>query len=217
MMHARFVTGENFSQPISKVVCVGRNYAEHAKELNNPIPTSPILFIKPSSALAPLNAPLHLPQGEQVHYEAELAILIGSTLCHADVEAAGQAIAGLGLALDLTLREVQSQLKEKGLPWEIAKSFDGACPLSPFSAYNGEDLAAIDYQFLINGELRQHGQTRLMLTPIPELLAFISKHFTLVPGDIVLTGTPAGVGKLNSGDTLALQSSFGVGLSTQVE
>ena len=217
MMHARFLTGDNFSQPISKVVCVGRNYAEHAKELNNPVPTSPILFIKPNSALTPLNVPLRLPQGEQVHYEAELAVLIGSTLRHADVDSATRAIAGLGLALDLTLREVQSRLKEKGLPWEIAKSFDGACPLSPFCVYNGTDLADIDYRFLINGELRQHGQTSQMLTPIPELLAFMSKHFTLLPGDVVLTGTPAGVGKLNSGDVLELQSSFGVNLSTQVE
>ncbi len=216
MRHARFIDGEEFAEPVSKVVCVGRNYAEHAKELNNPVPTSPILFIKPNSALVWLDVPLQLPQGEQVHYEAELAILIGEILRYADADAAAQAIAGLGLALDLTLREVQSRLKEKGLPWEIAKSFDGACPLSPFAPYKGEDLAAIDYQFSINGNLRQHGQSSQMLNPVVALLAHMSQHFTLMPGDVVLTGTPAGVGQLHSGDQLELQSSFGVNLATCV-
>lgn len=190
--------------PNGKIVCVGRNYAEHARELNNPIPKQPLLFIKPSTALAALDQPLAIPRDRgECHHELELALLIGQPLSEARAEETLAAIAGYGLALDLTLRELQSQLKEKGQPWERAKAFDGACPVSAFvpAAAIG-DWKALRLQLQRNGALQQDGQCRDMLFPIEALLADISQSFTLLPGDIVLTGTPAGVGPLNPGDRL---------------
>lgn len=198
-----------FDYPLGKVVCVGRNYAEHAKELNNPIPASPILFIKPATAVTPFAESIALPQNQgSCHYETELAILIGNKLTNATTEQAEDAIAGYGLALDLTLRDVQSQLKEKGHPWELAKSFDGSCPLSPFVRPEALNTSSdIEFQLSIDGVLRQHGKTSDMITAITPLIVYISKHFTLMPGDVVLTGTPAGVGPLVSG--LKLQANIG--------
>lgn len=218
MRHVRFVSGEVFPHPISKVVCVGRNYAEHAKELNNPVPTTPILFIKPNSAVVPMAPAIALGgRGAEVHYEAELAILIGERLSHVTADAVRTAIAGLGLALDLTLRDVQSELKSKGLPWEIAKSFDGACPLSDFVPYQGQDLVELEYRFHLNGEMRQLGRTADMLNPILPLIAHMSEHFTLLPGDVILTGTPKGVGVLTSGDDLSFESNFGLQFGSSVQ
>ncbi|OZG72273.1 isomerase/hydrolase [Hahella sp. CCB-MM4] len=216
MMHARMASGEEFSSPVSKVVCVGRNYAEHARELNNPIPTTPILFIKPNSSLTRLEEGVSLLPGENVHYEAELAVLLGRRMKNADQAEARAAIVGLGIALDLTLREVQAKLKEKGLPWEVAKSFDGACPLSSFQSVSNPELENLEYRLLINGELRQHGVTSQMLNSVARLLAYASSIFTLEAGDVVLTGTPSGVGQLQSGDQLAFDSSFGISLNCEV-
>ncbi|MFZ2288852.1 MAG: fumarylacetoacetate hydrolase family protein [Halopseudomonas yangmingensis] len=202
-----FADNSPISLPLGKVVCVGRNYAEHARELNNPVPAEPLLFIKPATAVVALDQPLHLPQGlGAVHYETEIALLIGQTLS-GDVseQQAIAAIAGIGLALDLTLRELQDQLKAKGHPWERAKAFDGACPLSAFvEPAQLPDLTAIPLQLRINGELRQQGNSAEMITPIIALLRHIAGVFTLQPGDVVITGTPAGVGVLVSGDQLQL-------------
>jgi len=196
-----FSDGTPFNYPLGKVVCVGRNYVEHAKELNNPIPSTPILFIKPATAVTPFSETINLPQGlGECHYETELAVLIGKKLTKATSEDIDAAIVGYGLGLDLTLRKVQSKLKEKGHPWEIAKSFDGSCPLSSFvHPCELKNYSNIEFQLKIDGELRQHGKTSDMITAIKPLVAYISKHFTLMPGDIVLTGTPAGVGLLESG------------------
>lgn len=202
----RWLNGKAVNLPAGKVVCVGRNYAAHAKELNNPIPEKPILFIKPSTALASLSEPipLHEDQGG-CHYEAEIALLIGKPLKNASPEQASQAIEATGIALDLTLRGLQTQLKKESHPWEIAKGFDGACPISewiPASELN--PLDEIDLQLSINDEIRQQGSSRDMITSIPELLAYMSSHFSLKPGDVVLTGTPEGVGALHQGDQLEL-------------
>ncbi|WP_374962844.1 fumarylacetoacetate hydrolase family protein [Spongiibacter tropicus] len=200
----RFSDDRPCELPNGKIVCVGRNYAEHARELNNPIPKQPLLFIKPSTALAALDQPLAIPRDRgECHHELELALLISQPLSEARAEETLAAIAGYGLALDLTLRELQSQLKEKGQPWERAKAFDGACPVSAFvpAAAIG-DWKALRLQLQRNGALQQDGQCRDMLFPIEALLADISQSFTLLPGDIVLTGTPAGVGPLNPGDRL---------------
>ena len=205
--YARFHDGSCFDNfPISKVVCVGRNYAEHARELDNPVPTQPLLFIKPPSSLVRLEDPIELPrEDEPVHYEAELALLIGRTLRDAGETTAMEAIAGVGLALDLTLRERQSRLKAEGHPWEVAKAFDGACPLSPFvSPAELQDTGRFRFSLTIDGELRQNGDTADMIKPIPALLSYMSEHFTLEPGDVILTGTPAGVGRLESGQQLVL-------------
>lgn len=200
----QFSNGTPFNYALGKVVCVGRNYAEHAKELNNPIPSTPILFIKPATAVVPFSGIIKLPSDlGECHYETELAILIGKKLTKAEPENIGEAIAGYGLALDLTLREVQSKLKDKGHPWEIAKSFDGSCPLSSFVHPSElKESTCIEFQLKIDGELRQHGKTADMITAIKPLISHISQYFTLMPGDVVLTGTPAGVGLLESGMTL---------------
>lgn len=213
-----FTDGTAFPFPLGKIVCVGRNYAEHARELNNPVPTTPILFIKPATAAVPMEQSIELPDGAgNVHYETELSILIGARLSHAKPEDVMPAIAGYGLALDLTLRDLQSQLKEKGHPWEIAKSFDGACPLSPFLRAEALPMAD-DWQFSlrIDGELRQEGHTQDMLTPIIPLIVYMSQHFTLQPGDVILTGTPKGVGKLEQGQQLELELEDRLHIATRV-
>ncbi len=213
------IDGGTIELPIGKVVCVGRNYAEHARELNNPVPSQPLLFIKPSTSLADLRQPIRLSgRSDSVHYETELAILIGQPLTQASQQQAEAAIAGVGLGLDLTLRELQSQLKQKGHPWEIAKAFDASCPMSPFSPYTAvTDINDCRLQLEVDGELRQHGSSAEMLTPILSLIAYCSQHFTLLPGDIVMTGTPAGVGVLQAGMELTLRLDQLLELATRVD
>jgi len=198
--------GQVFEWPLGKVVCVGRNYADHARELNNPVPTTPLLFIKPASAVVPMTEPFRVPRDlGQVHFETEMAILIGKQLTDASTEEAADAIAGVGLGLDLTLRDLQDALKKAGQPWEKAKSFDGACPLSPFVSPEVIDLTDCEIRLTVNGELRQQGNSQQMLTPVLELLSYSSRFFTLNPGDVVLTGTPAGVGPVKPEDQLVIE------------
>lgn len=216
--HARFTDDTRFEAPISKVVCVGRNYAEHAAELDNPVPTQPLLFIKPPTAVCDLESPIAIPRNAgPVHYETELALLIGRKVSHSAEETIMDSVAGIGLALDLTLRERQSQLKADGHPWEIAKAFDGACPLSAFVP-RAELPVTTRFQFTlaIDGTQKQHGDTADMLKPIPALLAYMSEHFTLTPGDVVLTGTPAGVGVLEPGQTLRLTFEDRLSIQTSI-
>lgn len=192
--------------PLGKIVCIGRNYAEHARELDNPVPDEPLLFIKPSTAAVHITRPLDFPRNHgEVHFETELAVLIGRPLTNASASEAQRAILGYGLALDLTLRDLQGKLKEKGHPWERAKAFDGACPLSPFIAADKLQRDHLIFTLDIDGRRQQIGDTREMLNPIVPLIAHISSQFTLLPGDVVLTGTPQGVGPLISGQTLSLE------------
>lgn len=193
--------------PTGKVVCVGRNYVEHIRELNNPLPDQPLLFIKPSTALVALTQPLRLPKhGQRCHHELELAVLLGATLCQATVAEVEENIVGYALALDLTLRDIQEELKAKGHPWELAKAFDNACPISPFvPARQIAEPHNLELKLTVNGTVRQHGNTQQMMMKIPELLVYISSYFTLLAGDVVLTGTPAGVGELHSKDSLQLE------------
>lgn len=193
-----------FEYPTSKVVCVGRNYVAHAKELNNPVPDSPLLFIKPNSSLVNLAENIRFPLVEGgCHHELEVAILIGQKVSNIKKEDSLSAIAGIGLGLDLTLRGIQSKLKSKGQPWEKAKAFDGACPISGFMPYTDKiNLKAVEFSMLKNGQLVQSGNTADMMFPIDRLISEISSHFTLYPGDIIMTGTPEGVGKLSAGDHL---------------
>lgn len=220
-MHAfkpRFTDGTAAPFELGKIVCVGRNYAEHARELNNPIPAEPLLFMKPSTAACEMETAIALPQGMgEVHYETELALLIGRPLKNASPDDVWPAIVGVGLALDLTLRELQSKLKKNGHPWEVAKGFDGACPLSHFLKAdvwpNGNHW---QFTLSVNGEVRQKGDTQQMLTPIPELVAYMSRFFTLNPGDVILTGTPAGVGVLKPQQALILTLEDHLTVTTQV-
>ena len=202
----QWVDGSIIDLPVGKAVCVGRNYAAHAKELGNVVPQTPILFLKPSTAIVSLSPDFTIPNDRgSCHYETEIAVLIGKTVSNLRVEEVPQAIVGYGLALDLTLRDVQNQLKAQGYPWEVAKAFDGACPLSPFVKPElVADIKHTEFSLMVNGELRQHGFSHDMITPVYELIAYISQIFTLQAGDIVLTGTPEGVAVLQRGDKLVL-------------
>lgn len=204
----QYVDGTRIHFPVGKVVCIGRNYAEHAKELDNPVPTEPLLFIKPGSCVVPLEGGFKIPaERGSVHYEAEIAVLLGKPLSNKPTEEEVlDAISGYAPALDLTLRDVQSKLKDKGLPWEIAKSFDGACVIAPFvSAGTYADLADIPIRLSINGAVRQDGNSELMLNPIVPMIQYMAACFSLQAGDVIMTGTPAGVGPLNTGDELVLE------------
>lgn len=203
----RYLDNSPLSLPIGKIVCVGRNYLDHVRELNNAVTETPMLFMKPSTALVGLDEPIRLPeQRGSCHHEVELAVLVGRELRNASAEAAREAVAGYGIALDLTLRDVQSELKAKGHPWETAKAFDGACPLSPFLKPEAlPEPQATALELRINGKVRQQGNTEQMIFGIFDLMTYMSTHFTLQPGDVILTGTPAGVGPLASGDVLTLR------------
>lgn len=171
----------------SKVVCVGRNYLNHIKELNNQVPEDPVLFIKPSSAIS---SQLVVPEDKVLHYEAELCFLIQD-----------KKIIAAGVGLDLTDRCLQIQLKEKGLPWEKAKAFDASAVFSEFSPLKSEsDLLNLSFSLSINGKLRQKGAYEDMIYKPQALLNHIARYFTLVDDDIVMTGTPEGVAELSHGD-----------------
>ena len=204
----KYVDGTNLHVPVGKVVCIGRNYAEHAKELDNPVPTEPLLFIKPGSCVVPLEGGFAIPtERGSVHYEAEIAVLIGKPLsAKPSREEVLDAISGFAPALDLTLRDKQAELKAKGLPWEIAKSFDGAAVIAPFVVSSTfADMADIGIRLSINGEVRQDGNSAQMLNPIVPMIQYMAGCFSLPAGDVILTGTPAGVGPLNVGDEVVLE------------
>lgn len=204
----QYIDGTHIHFPLGKVVCIGRNYAEHAKELDNPIPSEPLLFIKPASCVVPLQETFTIPTDRGVvHYEAEIAVLLGKSLStRPSVEEVLDAISGFAPALDLTLRDVQARLREKGLPWEIAKSFDGAAVIAPFvSADSFPDLTDIAIRLTIDGEVRQDGNSSLMLNPIVPMIQYMAGCFSLQAGDVILTGTPAGVGPLEVGADIVLE------------
>ena len=215
MKYQHTLNGQTLDLPLGKVVCVGRNYADHARELNNPVPTSPILFIKPATAVVPFAGNLNIPKTHgECHHELEMSVLIGKPLQAATEAEVKDAILGFGLGLDLTLRDLQSRLKEKSHPWEIAKSFDGACPLSEFmAAAEVREPQNTALSLSVNGSVRQQGNTSDMITPLYQLIAFMSQHFSLRPGDVILTGTPAGVAALNVGDQL--RAELGNGFSCE--
>ncbi len=188
-----------------KIVCIGRNYMEHIRELNNKVPDETVLFMKPASALCRLGTDIELPFNKgEIHHELELSLLIGKELNQFSKIDCLTAITGYGLALDLTLRDLQSQLKSQGLPWEKAKAFDNSCPLSDFVACAEGFAEQHEFTLSINDIVRQQGNTKNMMRSIKELLTEIVQNFSLQPGDIVLTGTPAGIGALQIGDKLKL-------------
>ena len=200
---------ERLRASIGKVVCVGRNYAAHAEELGNEVPKAPILFMKPASSVVSIRQGVVRPNPAlygETHYEAELCVQLAADLSSATIEEAKQAIGGVTLGLDLTLRELQAELKEKGHPWERAKCFDGACVLGDWlDPQVFGDFTDIHYQLTINDALTQDGDSALMLFPVYELLVNISHAFSLQAGDVIMTGTPSGVGALQAGDQLSLK------------
>ncbi|RLM26844.1 isomerase/hydrolase [Brenneria alni] len=192
--------------PVNKVVCVGSNYSAHIKEMGSATPTEPVLFMKPETSLCDLRQPVAIPKNlGSVHHEVELAVLIGIPLMQANEERVARAIAGYGVALDLTLRDLQAACKKAGQPWEKAKAFDGSCPISgfiPVSEFGDPQQTELGVK--VNDEVRQQGNTHDMITPILPLIAYMSRFFTLRAGDIILTGTPQGVGPIQSGDMLKI-------------
>ncbi|MCL2761358.1 MAG: fumarylacetoacetate hydrolase family protein [Desulfuromonadales bacterium] len=198
------VSSAGTEYPIGKILCIGRNYVDHIKELENEIPSSPVVFTKPSTSVVYNNGEVIIPPySNNCHHEIELAVLIGKICKNISPEKAFEHIAGYGAAIDMTLRDVQDELKKKGLPWDIAKGFDTACPLSDFMpADKVNNPGNLDISLSINGELKQSGNTSLMIHSIQQLVSYLSTVFTLEKGDIILTGTPAGVGRVVSGDRL---------------
>ncbi len=203
----RWIDGALIDLPVGKVVCVGRNYAAHAKELGNAVPETPMLFMKPATALVPLQSGFTIPAGRgECHHETEISVLIGQTLQgEVTSEQIKAAVVGFTLGLDLTLRDVQQQLKQQGHPWEVAKAFDGAAPMGTFlPASSFTDWDDICFDLRVNGQQRQCGCSADMITSIDALLRYTAQIFTLQPGDIVMTGTPEGVATLQQGDALTL-------------
>jgi 2-keto-4-pentenoate hydratase/2-oxohepta-3-ene-1,7-dioic acid hydratase in catechol pathway len=201
------VGGDVIALPVGKVVCIGQNYQDHIAEMQSKTSVQALFFIKPSTALCSLTPGFDIPpQQGAVHNETELAVLIAKPLKNADVATVNQAIWGYSLALDLTLRDVQAELKQLGRPWEIAKGFDGACPIGGFIPHaKVAQPQQLKFSLTVNGEHRQQGNSVNMIRGIGQLISEMSQHFTLLPGDVVLTGTPSGVGPLHSGDILHLQ------------
>ncbi|HQV24678.1 MAG TPA: fumarylacetoacetate hydrolase family protein [Acinetobacter sp.] len=192
----------------SKIICVGRNYAEHAKELGNAIPDRPVLFMKPPSSLATLAQGIVWNQAlGECHFECEICIQIAHTLSQeTDKIKVLNAIGAVTLGLDLTLRDVQNELKSKGQPWERAKAFDGSCVLADWVAIESiADVNALELSFSVNGVERQHGLSTDMIFDIATLLVDINQSFSLQAGDVIMTGTPAGVGALHSQDQLSMK------------
>ena len=211
--------GQPISLPLGKVVCIGQNYQDHIAEMQSKTAPEALFFIKPATALVPLAPAFRIPAGRgEVHNELELAVLIAKPLKNADFSEVNEAIWGYGLALDLTLREVQAKLKQLGRPWEIAKGFDGACPMSPLiPKAQVQHPQQLDFSLQVNSELRQQGNSANMIRGITQLISEMSQHFTLLPGDLVFTGTPAGVGPLQAGDTLTLTLADLLKIASRVE
>jgi 2-keto-4-pentenoate hydratase/2-oxohepta-3-ene-1,7-dioic acid hydratase in catechol pathway len=187
-----------------KIIAIGRNYAEHAKELNNPIPTTPVIFMKPDTALLKDNKPFYLPEfSNDVHYELEVVLKICKEGKHIAEKFAANYYDEIGLGIDFTARDIQSKHKEKGLPWELAKSFDSSAPISIFLPKSDfENLYDLNFELKINGETRQKGYTKNLLFSFEKIISFVSQYITLKKGDLIFTGTPEGVGKINQGDKL---------------
>ncbi|MCT4615355.1 MAG: fumarylacetoacetate hydrolase family protein [Marinifilaceae bacterium] len=187
-----------------KILCIGRNYINHAKELNNPVPSEPVFFIKPDTALLRNNDDFYHPDfSEEIHHEIEFVVRIGKLGKNIDSKFAHRYIDSVALGVDFTARDIQSKCKEKGLPWEKAKAFDHSAPISKFiKASEFEDLQNIEFSLKKNGEIVQLGNTRDMIFKINDLIAYLSKFFTLKIGDLIYTGTPAGVSKVNIDDHL---------------
>lgn len=187
-----------------KLICIGRNYTEHIKELENEKPTDPVVFIKPDTAILLKKQPFFIPDfSNDVHHEVEILIKINKVGKHINKKFAYKYYDEIGLGIDFTARDLQAQLKEKGLPWEKAKSFDGAAVIGNWLPVKDfKDVNAIEFSLKKNDKIVQKGNTSHMLWKIDEIIEYVSKYFTLKIGDIIFTGTPAGVSKVVANDTL---------------
>jgi 2-keto-4-pentenoate hydratase/2-oxohepta-3-ene-1,7-dioic acid hydratase in catechol pathway len=190
--------------PLGNIFCIGRNYVAHAKELNNEVPSEPLVFLKPTSSVIYDGDIIQLPERSQnVQHEVELVAAIGKGGSQIPESQALDHVAGYAVGIDITARDIQQKAKEKGHPWTIAKGFDGFAPLSTFiSADKIENPQNIDLEMRVNGEVRQSDNTKLMIFPVFRLISFISNIFTLHPGDLIFTGTPKGVSPISTGDSI---------------
>ena len=186
-----------------KIICIGRNYTKHIEELDNEKPKEPVIFMKPDSAVLLKNNPFIIPPFSQdIHYEVEILVKINRIGKFIDQKFAHKYYDEIGLGIDFTARDLQSKLKEKGLPWEKAKAFDGSAVIGKFYNKSALDLENIKFQLLKNGQVVQDGESSHMLWKIDELIAYVSQYFTLKIGDVIFTGTPAGVGPVEPNDQL---------------
>lgn len=200
-----FQTGETLA--VANIFCIGRNYAAHAAELGNKVEAEPVVFLKPTSALMHEDTPILLPHfSRDVHFEAELVVAIGRGGKHIDEQDALSHVAGYGVGLDLTARDIQNAAKQKGLPWAVGKGFDGSACVSRFIAAAALPQPGLaTFSLDINGARRQSGDCRMMVYSIPFIIAYLSSRFTLQAGDLIYTGTPEGVATLHAGDQLHLR------------
>lgn len=187
-----------------KILCIGRNYADHAKELNNPVPAEPVVFIKPDTAILKPGDDFYLPDyNSEIHYECEIVYRISREGKNIQRPFAFSYLDSVGLGIDFTARQLQEEAKKKGLPWTLAKAFNYSAPISPFTPVSKyPDHKNLNLEFYVNGELRQKGNSQDMLFDIESLIVFLSRYFHLKTGDLIFTGTPAGVGKVSVGDHL---------------
>lgn len=186
-----------------KIICIGRNYAEHAKELGNEVPESPVIFMKPDTAILKKGSDFYIPEfSNDVHYELEVVLKISKGGKYIQEENADKYYEEIGLGIDFTARDLQSELKAKGLPWELAKGFDGSAVVSEFYKKEDFDMKNINFSLKKNKEEVQNGNTSLMIFSPEKIIAFVSQYFTLRVGDLIFTGTPKGVGKVSENDIL---------------
>jgi len=187
-----------------KIICIGRNYAAHIEELKNETPGNPVVFLKPDTALLKNGNPFYYPDfSTNIHHETELVLKISKEGKNIQKKFANRYFDEIGLGIDFTARDLQDQCKAKGLPWEIAKGFNGSAPIGDFtSVAEFDDLKNIDFHLTINSELKQKGNTSLMLFDFGIIIEYVSQFFTLKKGDLIFTGTPAGVGPVAVGDRL---------------
>lgn len=186
-----------------KIICIGRNYAKHIEELANERPVNPVVFLKPDSSILPKKNPFFIPPfSNDVHYEVEVLVKINKVGKHISTKFSHKYYDEIGLGIDFTARDIQQKCKEKGLPWEKAKAFDGSAVIGDFYNKHNFDLDNLSFQLFKNDRIVQDGNTQAMLWKIDELISYVSQYFTLKKGDVIFTGTPAGVGKVLENDTL---------------
>jgi len=203
----KLVAGES-TFTAQRVFCIGQNYAEHVREMKGEIPKVPVVFCKPPTSLVAPGEEIRFPKhGQELHHEVEIVVLIGKEGRAETAEEAAPFIAGLTLGLDLTLRDLQRSLRQKGLPWEIAKGFDQSAPIGSFVPREKVfDLSNIEFRCRVNGQIRQQSNTKDMIFPIGRLIVEVSRIWELTPGDLIFTGTPSGVGPLRIGDCVEIES-----------
>lgn len=189
-----------------RIFCIGRNYSEHAKELGSEIPESPVIFLKPPHCIVKEGTPIKIPKhGKNLHHEVELVVKIGKAGNPLSPEDALSYVDSLAIGLDLTLRDLQIELKDKGLPWEISKSFEQSSPIGTFVKFDKTiQLNNITFDCSVDGEIRQKGNTKDMIFPIKRIIFELGKIWNLEPGDLIYTGTPSGVGSLKSGNLITI-------------